>query len=264
MSDNSQPSQSTEDSYSRVDYRRFVAWPARIQRERRLLESVLAGLPRENILDLGCGTGEHSRFFASLGYSVVGIDHSPSMLEKARKEGPVGEKLRFIEGDICRLPELVTEEYGGAISLGNTLPHLTEEESLRQLFEGLSRVLLPGASLLFQILNYERIFNQNVRHLPLNFRPQEDHELVFLRLMKLQPDDRVLFCPSTLRLDPGRDNPVEVVRSKRVELRGWQRKHLLPALEAAGFEITSIWGGMEFHPFEPDASMDLVALARRQ
>ena len=262
MKKNSESSREPDDTYSRVDYRRFVAWPARIQRERPLLEFFLESLPEKTVLDLGCGTGEHGRFFSSLGYHTLGIDQSASMVAKAREhtENPL---YNVVVGDLRDLAALVERPTGGAISLGNTLPHLKDSALLGQLFEGLTRALLPSGVFLFQILNYEWIIGQDVRYLPLNFRDQKDHEAVFLRLMKPLPDDRILFCPSTLHFDPSRENPIEVIRSKTVELMGWQRKHLLPLLETFGFEVLEIWGGMEFDPFSADSSSDLVMLVRR-
>nr|WP_205668618.1 class I SAM-dependent methyltransferase [Ammoniphilus sp. CFH 90114] len=46
--------------------------------------------PKENerVLDLGCGTGDLSNEIAKRGASVVGIDMSPSMIEKAKTKYP--------------------------------------------------------------------------------------------------------------------------------------------------------------------------------
>ncbi len=44
--------------------------------------------PGETILDLGCGTGELTRQIADSGAKVIGIDSSPSMIEKARNSFP--------------------------------------------------------------------------------------------------------------------------------------------------------------------------------
>jgi 2-polyprenyl-3-methyl-5-hydroxy-6-metoxy-1,4-benzoquinol methylase len=83
-----------DDPYSRVDYRRFVAWPQRIEREWPFLQKVLGSAPSRRVLDLGCGTGEHARFLATKGFSVVGIDASESMLAKAREGStPAGVEL---------------------------------------------------------------------------------------------------------------------------------------------------------------------------
>ena len=69
-----------DDPYSRVDYRRLIAWPERIEREWPFLQKTFGGGGR--LLDLGCGTGEHSRFLASKGFDVTGVDSSPAMIEK--------------------------------------------------------------------------------------------------------------------------------------------------------------------------------------
>ena len=78
------------DPFERVDYRRFVAWTRRIEREAPLLKRVLEKAPSMRVLDLGCGTGEHSRFLNSLGCEAVGVDRSEAMIRKAKEE-PVHE-----------------------------------------------------------------------------------------------------------------------------------------------------------------------------
>jgi len=260
--------QDPNDTYTRLHYRRFVAWPKRIEREWPLLEEVLASGPSKKVLDLGCGTGEHSRALASRGFEVVGIDRSESMLETAREE-ETPENLRFIHADLGHLDELAAlalgREFGGAICLGNTLPHLTEREELERFARGLRRALLPGAALLLQILNYERIFEEGVRHLPLNFREADDGEgeVVFLRLMATRDDGSVVFCPTSLRFRPeDAENPVEVVSSKRVELRGWRRSELDEVFAHAGFEERRALGGYDRRPYDSATSPDLLFIVR--
>lgn len=251
-----------EDIYRRVDYRRMVAWPERIRREAPFLESVLGRAPERSLLDLGCGTGEHSRFFANRGYRVVGLDNSLSMLEKARKEA-IPESLEFVEGDLRDLSELVDERFGGAISLGNTLAHLTTEDELRAAFLSIAQSLLPGGILLIQILNYDRIFEKDIRYLPLNFRGEKGDETIFLRLMELQLDGMVNFCPITLTYSKERETPVQVERSQLVRLRGWRKEQVVGFLSEAGFHKTLLFGDMNEGSFDPLESSDLVVVARR-
>src|SRR5476649_1885248 len=54
-------------------------------------ESVLELLdakPGERILDLGCGTGYLTDQIHNLGAEIIGIDHSPNMINAARKNFP--------------------------------------------------------------------------------------------------------------------------------------------------------------------------------
>ncbi|MBD2728492.1 methyltransferase domain-containing protein [Nostoc sp. FACHB-892] len=44
--------------------------------------------PGELILDLGCGTGQLTEKIAQAGAEVLGVDHAPAMIEKARQNYP--------------------------------------------------------------------------------------------------------------------------------------------------------------------------------
>jgi len=247
------------DPYSRLSYRRLIAWPARIEREAPFLREVLANAPSPRLLDLGCGTGEHARFLHGEGFEVTGIDASEAQLAQAREAGPGPE---FVKGDLAELDAAVRGPFGAAISLGNGLPHLHEKE-MATFLSRLARLLLPGAPVLFQLLNYDRILDQGVTSLPLNVRDDGGERVVFLRLMEPRPDGTVLFNPTSLRWRPGTEPPVEVVATKNVLLKGWRREELESALAAAGFRSAEVLGGMRREAWDAASSSDTVVLARR-
>jgi len=254
-----------DDPYHRVDYRRMIAWPARIEREAPFLGRFLAAAPDPSVLDLGCGTGEHADFLASQGFRTVGIDRSEAQITKAREyEGRHGEAgPRFVVGDFTALGEHTSERFGGAIWLGNGLPHL-EDDELATALDGLAERLLPGGVLVLQLLNYERIRAHGIRHLPLNFRddPAEPGEIVFLRLMTPDGSRHVRFNPTTLALRPGAEPAVELKGAREVRLRTWSRRALETALTAAGFAVREIHGDMIGGDYEAELSTDLVMVAR--
>jgi SAM-dependent methyltransferase len=66
---------------------------------RRLLRPAQAG---SRLLDVGCGTGHWSRFFASLGYTVVGVDISEGLIGVAQTRA--GPNFRFAVADALGLP----------------------------------------------------------------------------------------------------------------------------------------------------------------
>jgi len=257
-------SSSTENPYKRLNYRRLIAWPARIEREAPFLEKEIQRAPEQSVIDLGCGTGEHARHLASSGIRTVGIDRSREQIDKARDfEGEFATSgPRFLCGEIEALPELTDELFGVAICLGNVLPHL-EDEPLGRALDAVAARLLPGGRLLLQIINYERVLIRGDRHLPLNFRsdPEEDGEIVFLRLMRWEGDRHVRFFPSTLLLRPGEDPPLRIKASREVLLRAWRLSELRRVLSERRFHIDGTFGDMSESAFEAETSSDLILTA---
>ena len=67
----------------------------------RLLSDAMPDAPAR-VADLGCGTGTLTVLLARLGFSVVGVDFSPRMLERARRKAAaldVGAAVDWILGD---------------------------------------------------------------------------------------------------------------------------------------------------------------------
>ena len=262
MSPNTDPEPAPRDPYSRLHYRRLIAWPERIRRESEFLESVAARGPERSVLDVGCGPGEHARHFAASGFRVLGIDRSEAQIAAALEGAPL-EGLQFALGDLTALGRTVDRRFGTAVCLGNTLVHLHHPQDLGVACQGVYDSLLPGGSWLAQILNYERIFARGERSLPVNVLDGDDETLVFVRILQLLDNGRVRFFPVTMRLRPDADPPMEIVSSRSVEHRGWVRAEIEPALRQAGFETVEWYGDMQGGPFDVSRSNDLVFVARR-
>lgn len=62
-------------------------------------------MPRARVLDLGCGEGRDSVFFASAGFEVTGADCSLAGLRKAERLAQErGVTVSWIHGDMAHLP----------------------------------------------------------------------------------------------------------------------------------------------------------------
>lgn len=256
----------SDDRYASFDYSRLIQWDQRLQREWPFLESILAAAPARSVLDLGAGTGEHARFLASRGFDVTGVDSSPAMLEKSRAAAAGVAGVAFVAGDLRDLAGSVTGAFGAALCLGNVLPHLSEPDDLHRFASGLSGRLLPGAPVVLQMINYDRIEAKGERALPLTFLPDPEDPastIVFLRSMELRPDGSVVFMPTTLRQTPAADPPLTILSSRRVEIRGWRHADVVSALGEAGFERAEAWGSFARDPFEGTESRDLIVTAWR-
>ena len=58
-------------------------------------------------LDLGCGTGRHAVYLASLGWAMTAVDDAPRAIAAARARAKAASvRVRFEEGDVTRLEAL--------------------------------------------------------------------------------------------------------------------------------------------------------------
>lgn len=242
----------------------LVDWPRRLAAERALLERIVAEAPSRRVIDLGCGVGHHARLLAGLGCEVVGIDASEEAILRAQDEvvpEEIAERVQYILTDMGAVERSVHGHYGVAICLGNTLPQLLSPESVSRMLIGLKRRLLPGAPLLLHGLNYDRIFASGERALPLRFIPQEEGEIVLVRLVQPRPDGIVVHTTSVLRHQP-REHPVmQLLDTRANQWRGWRLPELETMLDVARLPIRETWGDMRGGPFEPETSHELVILA---
>jgi glycine/sarcosine N-methyltransferase len=252
------------DRYEGFDYSRLISWGPRLEREWPFLNSVLRDVRPARVLDMGSGTGEHARFLASHGFSVVGIDSSSTMIERARAATNEAA-VEFIEGDMTDAVASAGRGFGAALCLGNALPHLLTDEEIRRFAASARAVVVPGGPLVVQLLNYDRIEAKKERALPLTFLRDPDDPsatIIFLRPMELRTGGRLIFMPTMLKMRSEEEPPVEVVSSRRVEIRGWRRDELAEALGAAGFGSVESWGGYDGSAFVADESRDVILVAR--
>ncbi|HOW72284.1 MAG TPA: methyltransferase domain-containing protein [Phycisphaerae bacterium] len=69
-------------------------------------------------LELGCGTGNDCLWLASLGFDIIGVDISPTALERARQKAvTAGATCRFVLADVFKLPDL-GEPFGLIVDIG--------------------------------------------------------------------------------------------------------------------------------------------------
>jgi cyclopropane fatty-acyl-phospholipid synthase-like methyltransferase len=106
-----------------------------------------AGEMRRIVLDVGCGTGENALYLAGQGHSVVGIDLSPTAIEKAQRKAESRrqeEKARFVIGDALNLEEELHMRFDSTIDCG--LFHTFSDEMRHVFTRSLSSILKPGST----------------------------------------------------------------------------------------------------------------------
>lgn len=141
--------QSAKAGMARI-YRRQADWwhvnRDRSLRETKWIDRFVEQLPDQaRILDLGCGTGDPlSHYLSSCGFSVVGVDASPSMIHLARTAAPSGD---WHVADMRDLPDLGS--FHGIMSW-DAFFHLSPDEQ-RAVMPDLCQTVRPGGALLMTV-----------------------------------------------------------------------------------------------------------------
>lgn len=95
-----------------------------------------------DVLDAGCGTGEHALFFASRGHRVLGIDFLEGPLQQARRKAHErGISAEFLRYDAVELPRL-DRRFDSVIDSG--LFHVFSDADRPRYVAGLAHVTKPG------------------------------------------------------------------------------------------------------------------------
>ncbi|MDQ6828862.1 MAG: methyltransferase domain-containing protein [Gemmatimonadota bacterium] len=102
------------------------------------------GLPvGARLLDLACGQGRHAHGLAEAGFDVTGFDYSADLLGVARRRG-VGSTLRYVRGDMRKLPARWTSRFGGVVNLFTSFGFFDDPVDDARVIAEVARTLKPG------------------------------------------------------------------------------------------------------------------------
>ena len=118
---------------------------------KKLIENHVKG---RNILELGCGTGKHAISFSELGYKILGIEQSQSMIDSAIEV----ENFRCIQGDIRKIK--LKEKFDSVISLFHVISYQITNQSLLSVFKTANDYLNKNGIFLFDVWYNPAVLHQ--------------------------------------------------------------------------------------------------------
>jgi SAM-dependent methyltransferase len=218
--------------------------------EQALGAARLVGLaPGDDVLDAPCGYGRHSIPLRRAGYKVVGVDRSPVLLEKARKDAGDSEWPRWVQADHRELP-LEDATFDAVLCLFSSLGYRGEDGDERTLAE-FQRVLRPGGRLLVETMHRDRLM-----HIfqPRGWEPLPDGSTLI-------EERRFDYPEGVTETDHTLIEPEGPKRSITYRIRTYTVTELGRLIERAGFGDLEYYGGLEREELTRDTR--LVILARK-
>ncbi len=241
------------------DYDRFVDWEGRLSNELPFILSLFEANGVERVLDSACGTGHHAIALAQQDYKVVGADLSLGMVDQARGNAKeAGVDVPFHVAGLEELADAVPGPFDATLCLGNSLPHIVDEASLRKTLEGVAASLRPGGILLVQNRNYDLVWARKERFMPLSTHQEGDQEWLFFRFMDFSAETFTFNMATLHKATSGWE-----YRIGSTELRPLLHAPLEALLQDAGFPRIEAYGDYQGSPFAPAESSDLIIVAHR-
>jgi SAM-dependent methyltransferase len=148
----------------------------RAERRAQIISDSAHLRPGTRALEIGCGTGLFTSYFAATGADVLAVDISPDLLTLARQRPIPSSRVRFQLG---RFEDLHHEEPFDAVIGSSVLHHLELETALPQLV----RLLRPGGWCSFaepNMLNPQVFLERRVPYLRKRLHVSPD-ETAFVR-----------------------------------------------------------------------------------
>ncbi|MGY0231789.1 class I SAM-dependent methyltransferase [Longispora urticae] len=165
-----------------------VAFPDPEHTAARFVDGVVRrfGSPGRRLLDLGCGTGRDAGHLATLGYTAVGLETSPQMLDHARATYP---DVEFVPGRIESFDLGAT--FDVITCMDSSLLYCHTNDDLARAFAACHAHLSPGGLFVAEMRNgafflgndetLTRVHERTVNDLHATTRLSIDHGAQLLR-----------------------------------------------------------------------------------
>ena len=218
-----------------------------------LTELNLSSPDSSHLLDMGCGRGRISHYFASVtGGQVSGYNIDPNQIENAddwAKETNMSDRLHFKVGDHHKPLEYDSESFDGCFSFQAVWPFFKKEE-LDSCAQEMFRVLKPGSryacseyllSPYFDWTNEEHA-NLHKKYLPTLAATQSMYPADVCKALERAGFKILLSAPSKSPAWPICEQKRDLILRVRKVIRFFQRIKLIPAWVEESLDLLQTGG----------------------
>jgi len=208
-----------------------------------------------SILDIGCATGNLALDMASAGSSVIAIDLDEKMINIAKdklRKGAKNPSLRVL--DMLKITNnFKPKSFDQILCFGNTLVHLDTLNEIEDFLKQVYSLLKSGGEYKMQIINYDRILDQQIEALPTI----ENEQIIFHRVYRYLPGKHKINFKTKLEIKEKK----EYIENSLL-LLPMRKNELEKLLHKIGFKDVEFYASFAKAQFNEN-SMPLVVSARK-
>ncbi|MDQ3657799.1 MAG: methyltransferase domain-containing protein [Chloroflexota bacterium] len=214
------------------------------------------------ILEMGCGSGRVLAPLAEAGSTVVGLDRSTTMLDRARTRlasTSFADRVSLVEGDMAGDVPLPSEPFGLVAFTLNALMHLPSPElQIAALADARNR-LAPDGQLIIDIVNSTPDYLVSLTSSPaLEWSSPLDDGSIVDKWAFRQIHSVEQIIETTLWYDQVKSGGELLRRRSQFDLRYLHPNELSLMLDAAGFADVHMYGSYELDPLDDSSDRILV------
>ncbi|KXA91522.1 hypothetical protein AKJ63_01355 [candidate division MSBL1 archaeon SCGC-AAA259D18] len=234
-------------------YDRLVSLENRMNRESEFFKEAFSEHDVNTVLDCACGTGQHVIIFKKIGFNAKGSDISSYMVEKARKNSRKYDiKAEFTVADFRNLTGNFDVSFDAVVCLGNSLPHLSGDDEVKEALEEMYKILNENGVLILEQRNFDMLLKKKKRFFPVAIRDDE----VFFYVLDYFPE-KIVFNVVNIQTDS------EDFEVNTTEYNPLKKEKIIKLLKDVGFRNLKKYGDYQFEEFHVNESERLVIVSEK-
>lgn len=210
----------------------------------------------QQILDIGCASGEFAHQLSSGFREITGIDLDPLMIEEAKTLFPPASDsmIHFEQADMLRfLSDSDPDIYDLINCLGNTVVYLNSEPKLNDFLRSAKEVLKEHGTMVIQILNFS-----NLKVVPgFQFPTVETENIEFQRQYVSLEDSSLFGFKTTIKNKSTGEADTDLHRH-----HPFLSSRIVEIAKEVGFKDIIIYGGYDGKDSEESDFFHLIVLKK--
>ena len=211
----------------------------------------------KTVLDIGCGTGKHLKFFKDTGYDISGIDLSENMIKEAKKY--------LLQDDglfCCSASEFkINKKFDVIISLFHVMSYQILNVELKNIFKNIKEHLVEGGLFIFDFWYGPAVLTDTpvvrIKHL-------EDNEIKIARITEpvMHSNTNIVDVNFEVLISDKKTNKLEVINETHK-----MRYLFLPEIEMlsefAGLQMVNSYKWMTYENLSFDSWYGLAIIKKQ-